>query len=235
MPDGAWQHMFPAGRQLLQLTHLGVPGFDSTGAAPIELPYLGADKGRSIVSCCPSLQSLDLWNVPYSVHLLASLQQLSSLSALRLSADHGRGLSAAEVCESLGELTGLRELAMGAFRMQPQALLPLAQLRYLTALQYLHRIVHDEGEEMHYTAQVGGVVALSRFADWPVKVTPCHPCSGSVCAVVTAWRCARWHTARQLLDRSLILPCGSCQDWSDQALCSGCPECCLTHNRAICT
>ena len=115
---------------------------------------LGAAEGSSLIRSCPNLQSLDMWEVWYTVHLLASLQQLCSLRTLRLSADLGRGVTQGEACQLLGKLTGLRQLAMGSFNIEPEVLLPLAQLRHLTALEYAHSLGSEHGEELHFTAQV---------------------------------------------------------------------------------
>jgi hypothetical protein len=55
LPAGAWQHIFPAGKQLPQLQSLNVMGVRQPSGE-----YAQAPEGSRLVSCCPGLQSLTL-------------------------------------------------------------------------------------------------------------------------------------------------------------------------------
>jgi hypothetical protein len=78
LPAGAWQHMFPAGRQLLHLTSLDISKVQQPWDAAL------APDGSRLVSCCPSLQSLNISSLQHSPQQLTKLQELSGLHTLRL-------------------------------------------------------------------------------------------------------------------------------------------------------
>jgi hypothetical protein len=95
LPAGVWDHMFPAGRQLLQLrvldisqvTHPGDHGENSTAAA-------AAPEGSHLASCCPGLQTLRMYRLRYHSESLAALSGLNSLHTLSLQVC-SRGVSGA--------------------------------------------------------------------------------------------------------------------------------------------
>ena len=57
-PEGVWQHVFPAGRQLPHMRELDI-------SEVLGIPLTAAD-GISLVSCCPGLQSLNMRGLPCS-------------------------------------------------------------------------------------------------------------------------------------------------------------------------
>jgi hypothetical protein len=100
LPAGVWQHVFPTGRQL--------PNFQSLNIALVRQPTADNpyEDAPRLVSCCPGLQSLQLWSLRRSAKLLASLQGLSGLHTLRCGWDNATAQAVQAVCQ----LTGLREL-----------------------------------------------------------------------------------------------------------------------------
>jgi hypothetical protein len=125
---GAWQHMLPACRQLPQLLSLDITWvrFPSQGDAPTP-------EFSSLVSCCPSLQSLYIRGLQYSAERLALLQGLSTLHTLYLNSSEPVDKTLAAV----GQLTGLHELYVDhPCRAAGVWMLPLTQLKQLTELHY---------------------------------------------------------------------------------------------------
>jgi hypothetical protein len=131
LPAGVWQHIFPAGRQLphlqfLYITDMRLPAGDE-GIPPT---------GSTLVSCCPSLQVLDISGLQYSAELLATLHRLTELTGLSTlylgNYDYyGEGL------EVVSQLTGLRELFLHfPSSSQHRLLLQLTQLKQLTSLDF---------------------------------------------------------------------------------------------------
>jgi hypothetical protein len=83
MPADAWQHMFPVGRQLAHLQYLNI-----SSALDPEGDWIPAPECSSLVSCCPSLQELDLLIWPQcKPQLLAPLQGLTGLHTLHMGGD----------------------------------------------------------------------------------------------------------------------------------------------------
>jgi hypothetical protein len=83
MPEGVWEHMFPAEQQLPHLRTLDIswvrhPTDDLPW--PTEAPLPGA----LLASCCPGLQTLRVKGLEYSMERLAGLQEFSSLRGLTL-------------------------------------------------------------------------------------------------------------------------------------------------------
>ena len=77
LPEGVWQHVFPAGRQL--------PHLQSLAISDVSLPsgdQASAPEGSRLVTCCPGLRCLDIRQLQYSTDLLAPLQQLTGLGTL---------------------------------------------------------------------------------------------------------------------------------------------------------
>jgi hypothetical protein len=56
LPAGVWQHIFAAGRQLPHLATIDISSVKDSLGFPATAP-----DGDSLVSCCPSLQSLKTW------------------------------------------------------------------------------------------------------------------------------------------------------------------------------
>jgi hypothetical protein len=77
----AWQHVFPAGRQLPHLQELDISGVKVL-TQNCNLPP--APEGTRLVSCCPGLQHLDMTQLQCSKELLAALQGLGGLELLRV-------------------------------------------------------------------------------------------------------------------------------------------------------
>jgi hypothetical protein len=129
LPAGAWQHMFPAGRQLPHLTSLDISGVKEPGGGSAA----AAPEGSRLVSCCPGLQSLNIQGLRCTAGTLAPLQGLSALHKLCMGTNHGDVQGLQEVVQ----LTGLRELFVWAPNSEDVGLLmQLTQLKQLTGLVY---------------------------------------------------------------------------------------------------
>jgi hypothetical protein len=124
LPAGAWQHLFPAGRQLPELQYLDISYVKQPGHGPAPAP-----EGTRLVSCCPGLQRLHMQQLQCSAERLASLAGLSKLHTLYL-ADGTQVQGVESVCQ----LTGLRELTIDSPKTPQGLLLQLAQLKQLTHL-----------------------------------------------------------------------------------------------------
>jgi hypothetical protein len=141
LPANVWQHLFPAGKQLLHLTSLDISFLRQLpdGAASVGQYRLAAPEGSRVVSCCPSLQSLTMSSLQFSTQQLTQLQGLSRLHTLRLSTGPGRA-DTGETLQAVGQLTGLRKLGLYVDEAPMQLLITqLQQLRrlpHLTALYY---------------------------------------------------------------------------------------------------
>jgi hypothetical protein len=126
LPAGAWQHVFPSGRQLPQLRVLAI-GEVHTPEGPAAAP-----EGSRLVSCCPGLQTLSMQQLQYNSDLLAPLTGLSSLQELSLEPKNSLGEGLEVVCK----LTGLRRLELELPVEAGDQLLQLTQLQQLTHLEY---------------------------------------------------------------------------------------------------
>ena len=107
LPAGAWQHVFPVGRQLPQLRELNITELEKAAGG-----FISAPEGSRLVSCCPGLQCLFMQAVQDSAGLLAALGGLSGLRTLHWGDVHA--CMDADVAEEglqlVCQLTGLREL-----------------------------------------------------------------------------------------------------------------------------
>jgi hypothetical protein len=164
LPAHVWQHLFPAGRQLLNLQSLNIGGVRQPGdyALPPECSRL--------VSCCPSLQSLQLGSLGRSAELLAQLQGLSRLQALHCNWEG----ATSEVVQAVCQLTGLKVLQVwGHARMKDEGtLLQLTQLKQLTMLHYeLTTGFFDDGIHLSGEVNTSHCIVL----DCGVSLLP--PCS----------------------------------------------------------
>jgi hypothetical protein len=149
LPAGVWQHLFPAGRQLLHLTSLDISAIDAT-AAP---------EGSRLVSCCPNLQSLNICYLQYPAKQLTQLQGLSGLHTLHLLTGTGRELAddvsadTGETLQAVCQLTGLRELGL-MVNDAPTAML-VTQLQQLQRLPHLTVLYYLEGTPAVLKQEVG--------------------------------------------------------------------------------
>jgi hypothetical protein len=87
LPAGAWQHIFPAGRQLLHLQMLDLGGvLELSGelAATWHLHSAAPDL-RLITSCCPGLRDLCMHSAHLPAERLTPLTGLQHLTLLALS------------------------------------------------------------------------------------------------------------------------------------------------------
>jgi hypothetical protein len=66
LPTGAWQHVFPDGRQLPYLQELLLQDIRQPGGVAASAP-----EGSRLVSCCPGLQYLYIWGLECDAGLLA--------------------------------------------------------------------------------------------------------------------------------------------------------------------
>jgi hypothetical protein len=129
LPPSVWQHVFPAGRQLPHLTSLNVSNVGSDGDRAVTLD------SSLLVSCCPSLQSLDMHRMPCTFAQLAPLQGLSSLHNLLMEL---RCDDEMDVLAVVGHMTALRSISLEvAARLGSlERGLLLAPLQQLTQLTY---------------------------------------------------------------------------------------------------
>ena len=170
--EGAWQHLFPAGRHLLHLQSLGLY---STGHSVRQ--GSAAPDTSLLPSCCPGLQCLDMMSVRYSPELLAPLQGLSGLHTLRLDVSRAE-LPAAEGLHAVSQLTGLKELDLHASSMSLHdaegLLLQLTQMQRLTKLTYYgptelhvpgcHGTAASAMRWFSLMAEVGGTLCIHTIA-----------------------------------------------------------------------
>jgi hypothetical protein len=127
LPEGVWQHVFPAGRQLPNLQYLNIS----------EIYRTPPPEGSRLASCCLGLQSLCIRGVDdvcCSTEHVAGLQRLTGL--VRLIVFSG-GPQASEVLQAVCKLTGFKALVLvheeSGFETFP---LQLTQLRQLTELLF---------------------------------------------------------------------------------------------------
>ena len=136
MPAAAWQHIFPAARQLPQLRVLDLYGLHNSWPFDNAL----APEGSRLVSCCPGLQVLRMPYLLYTAELLAPLTGLSSLTELVLrpgdSPDRHTPEEEAQGLDMVCRLTGLRRLSLDDPQDDSGLLLQLTQLKQLTYLSF---------------------------------------------------------------------------------------------------
>jgi hypothetical protein len=77
LPVGAWQHMFPVGRQLPHLLSLDISWVEDQSGGDADAP-----EGSRLASCCPSLQSLHMEGLECRAGQLLALSELTGLSQL---------------------------------------------------------------------------------------------------------------------------------------------------------
>jgi hypothetical protein len=157
IPAAAWQHMFPAGRQLLQLSALQISRVKQPNGS-----WASAPPGNRLVACCPGLQKLNALKLQYTTELLAPLHKLSALRDLSLSsASMGRELTA------VGDITRLKVLLLEAANPAEALLLQLPRLKQLTTLVFnlfmpdqvgLHKVWRPASQQLvcMHAAQHGG-------------------------------------------------------------------------------
>ena len=127
LPEGVWQHVFPAGRQLPRLQELCVTYISHPSGSPTQFP-----EGSRLVSCCPGLQALVYMRLQYSAGQLAALRGLTGLHKLVLR--EVEGSTGGEIGE-VGQLTGLRRLTL-CTKHTIEGSLQLTKLQHLTSLDY---------------------------------------------------------------------------------------------------
>jgi hypothetical protein len=132
LPAGAWEHMFPTGRQMPQLESLFLSGVVQPSGERAAVPEISR-----LVSICPGLQSLTIRGLQCSAEQLAPLTGLRSLHTLQLTVPQG---SPEAVIGYMCQLTGLEKLDMQNVQGADDGLLlQLTQLRQLTSLDYCNR------------------------------------------------------------------------------------------------
>jgi hypothetical protein len=150
VPTALWQQMFPAGRQLPDLTFLQIGDTSPPTVA----------EGSRLVSCCPRLRSLRGWCEHGTEKLLGPLTGLSSLSKLVLI--HPTG-SSPEGLELLCQLTGLIDLELQDPSEDDGVLQQLTHLKQLTRLDYWCRA---DDSSLRVSAQLGGDTAVQHTNGW---------------------------------------------------------------------
>jgi hypothetical protein len=140
LPAGAWQHIFPTGRQLPHLQGIKFSPFPMTAAGP---------ESTRLVSCCPGLQAIDMRHMQFPAGMLGALQALSSLTKLNL-----WPAAPSEGFEGLCQLTGLQELYLHESHEHHGAaegdlVQQVTQLQQLTRLQQL--------TNLHWSGCLNGV------------------------------------------------------------------------------
>jgi hypothetical protein len=139
MPQGVWQHVLPAGRQLPHLRVL--QALNCGGLAS----WAHADTAR-LANCCPNLQELAMRTPePVAADALQPLRDLAALTALEAGEFDNAGLAAA------AGLTQLRRL-----RMWKQRSATDAGLLHLTQLRQLSILVSSWGDTVPVFAEVFG-------------------------------------------------------------------------------
>jgi hypothetical protein len=137
--------VFPAGKQLPHLRNLSLDRVCHP-AGPAAAP-----EGTRLASCCPGLQELGLQALHLSRGLVASLQGLSSMTALGL-----RPAPGSEGLEEVCQLTGLQQLDLQEEPGTTQdSLLQLTQLRQLTLLTYGAWPAGEDWPRYHCFQKVG--------------------------------------------------------------------------------
>ena len=162
LPEGAWEHVFPAGKQVPHLKTLDVSWPQQLDGNDEFVP-----EGSRLVSCCPGLQALNIVGPCYTAELLAALTGLSGLHTLHL---HLCG-PAEEGLQRVCQLEGLRELLVTTndhFPDNKGLLLQLTQLKQLTSLTARHAgqtvILKSEVGSQHWVAFIPCcVLALGQF------------------------------------------------------------------------
>jgi hypothetical protein len=184
---GVWQHLFPADRQLLQLTSLGI-------ARVQQLPHdaAPAPEGSRLVSSCPSLQSLSISSLLYNPQQLTQLQGLTGLHTLHLVTGtgprmaHDASADTGDTLQAVCQLTGLRELGLyvidAATQMLITQLQQLLQLPHLTSLQYDTREGPRKELKQAVSCTLWGGASCLKVRAWPHSpcAETCH--RGSQCA-----------------------------------------------------
>jgi hypothetical protein len=138
MPQGVWECILTAGRQLPRLRTFVTKGMD-------RYPYhTQTPAGALLVRCCPGLASLQMKGLVYSAQQLAPLQGLSGLTELHLldpvssipPSLLGRPCALLELqLDEVCKPTGLQSLHLGR-ACSPGVLLRLTQLQQLALLKY---------------------------------------------------------------------------------------------------
>jgi hypothetical protein len=179
LPAGVWQHVLPTGRQLPNLQSLSIRGAKQPGSYVDLTP-----EGSRLVSCCPSLQSLQIGFLRCSAELLTPLQRLSGLQTLKCTCNHATAGGLQAVCQ----LTGLRELDVWstAHIKEDGLLLQLTQLKQLTCL---HHLLLGSGAEIELSGEVDPlkrlVLSLLFYHVWVLELL--NSARGSSCLAMT------WH------------------------------------------
>jgi hypothetical protein len=135
VPERAWQHVLPRGKQLLELQVL-----ELRPARWVHHSTVSAAAARRWVQCCPGLWQLTLSGVDDSVVFESLLPLQASLKHLRLSGEGCDDVAAAPV----GQLTGLETLEWlggGTEGSVTRSKLTSAGVANLTTLQGLSRLV----------------------------------------------------------------------------------------------
>jgi hypothetical protein len=82
LPREAWQHIFPVGRQLLQLTSLQLPSVSRYEQVK-RAECMSTNEVRALVMCCPALVQLEGGRVLPLEYALCGLTDLTRLGAVR--------------------------------------------------------------------------------------------------------------------------------------------------------
>jgi hypothetical protein len=141
LPEGAWQHVFPAGRRLPQLRELHA----------LHAPDMSASDAARLAACCPSLESLEAELQPGAD--LQPLVQMSALTQLVIS-----GVTDTTATGFQHATPRLRALTINPpHAFTHEALWHLVPLRQLTAL-FVESIEHDsDGEDGDFEGLVVSV------------------------------------------------------------------------------
>jgi hypothetical protein len=166
LPAGVWQHMFPAGRQLLHLTTLNISVIEQSSCGAMPAP-----EGSRLVSCCPSLQSLNMCYLRYRPQQLTQLQGLSGLHTLHLLTGTAQELAdnvpadTGQTLQAVCQLTGLRKLRLMVDDAHTSRL--VTQLQQLQRLPHLTMLDYLEGTPAVLQQEVGGSLWMPRSCCLP--------------------------------------------------------------------
>lgn len=156
LPVGAFQHIFPAGKQFPQLQEVTISGLCYTDTKP----FMSAADLKCITSACPGLHSLDITAALRNDGVTALLELPRTCSSLVLGGE-AMGDDAIPVLLQLTQLTSLAW--EGSFYLTDSG---LDQLTVLTGLQRLY--LHDLNG---LTAEVAGKSDVKDCMQDPVELT----------------------------------------------------------------
>jgi hypothetical protein len=174
LPQGVWQYVFPANRQLLALTYLGFSGFEGEGVAALNVQDLPSTWGAADLSClvssCPNLCNIHAVSLQHGLHV-SELHKLTQLSSIYIHYAVGGAADLERSIQGLAAVTQLEHLRLNLDRhsVEVSSLLALTNLTALTTLECCldeyrpsmsDRALGKEGEDDVFYLEVSSVLCL---------------------------------------------------------------------------